>query len=78
MSSLIVFSIEQYATFTLMNKKVYMDLWNLWRRGGGVASASVAPPLPTGLAFVNDFFYYIGVHADSCRKCMGKSRFSKN
>ena len=50
------FIIEQHATFTLMNKKVYMDLWNMWGRGGGVASAPVAPPLPMGLAFVNDFF----------------------
>ena len=56
MSSLIVILKEQHATFTLMNKKVYMDLWNMWGRGGGVASAPVAPPLPMGLAFVNEFF----------------------
>ena len=55
MSSLIVI-LKEHATFTLMNKKVYMDLWNMWGRGGGVGSAPVAPLLPMGLAFVNDFF----------------------
>ena len=58
MSSLIVFSIEQYSTFTLTNKKVGLwDLWGRWeRREGGGASAAVAPPPPKSLAFVNYFF----------------------
>ena len=65
MSSLIVFSREQYSTFTLTNKKV--GLWNLWGRWGrGGASAPVAPPLNTSLAFVNYFFHFRGVHSRSC------------
>ena len=68
MSSLIVFSIEQYWTFILTNKKV--GLWNRWgrwgRRGGGGASAPVAPPLPMSLAFLNYFFHFRGVHSRSC------------
>ena len=36
-------------------KSVYGPLEHVGR-GGGVASAPVAPPLPMGLAFVNAFF----------------------
>ena len=34
--------------------------------GKGGASAPVAPPLPTSLAFVNYFFHFRGVHSHSC------------
>ena len=31
-----------------------MDLWDLWREGGGGVSAPVAPLLPLGLLFEGD------------------------
>ena len=36
----------------LVNKKV--DLWDLWREGGGGVSAPVAPLLPLDLLFEGD------------------------
>ena len=34
-------------------------------------------PSPYGSGFCKWSFYYIGIHADSYRKCIGKSRFLK-